>query len=200
MSIVDRSFHRRNGTATSRRSGLALVPEDHSSAMVISATTPPTNSAGRSRRKSRSPASMRSRTDSSTITTALGLGKKRKSTASSSSGAAGSVYGTDDMAVDRGRNPKTKLKPKVQSRYAAENTTSMEQQSQQQPHSHRFSRKERSKSHESRERTKKQPLSDTSTGEKITNIQQLDIVGSSSISELARVKKEIEMLKKVRRL
>jgi hypothetical protein len=115
------------------------------------------------------------------------MSKKRKSTASSSSGATSSVYFTDDIAGDRGR--KTKLK--TQSRHFVENTVSaVEQQAQQ--YIRRLSKKERSKSRDSRERTRKHPLSEA--GEK--SGANATTISSSAASELSRVKKELEAIKK----
>jgi len=114
------------------------------------------------------------------------MSKKRKSTASSSSGVTSSMYFTDDIAGDRGR--KTKLK--TQSRHFVENTVSaVEQQAQQ--YIRRLSKKERSRSRDSRERTKKHPLSEAEkSGANATTIS------SSAASELSRVKKELEAIKK----
>lgn len=202
MSFTDRSSHRRNNA--NRRSSLALVPEDPSSALLAHATFSTPTAAGPSgrRKKSRSPASTRTRTDSSTITTAVGLGKKRKSAASSLSGTTNSIYGPDDMVVDRGRNLKPKSKAKTQSWHATENSASAAvEQPPLQSHSHRHSKKERSKSRDSKERSRKHPLSETSaSGEKSVNGQSgahSDSAGSFSTTELIRVRKELEALKKV---
>jgi hypothetical protein len=193
--LTERPAHRRNHAT--RRAGLSRVAEDLS-AMRVTTPTPPPTTPGTStivtvsrRRKSRSPGSTRSRTDGTTI--AAAAGKKRKSTASSSSGATNSMYAVDEMICDRGR--KAKSKPKTQSRHAAENSTTTMEQSQ--LHHHRPSKKERSKSRDSRER-RKQPLSETSfSGEKSgVNTERVE---SFVTTELSRVKKELDTLKKVRR-
>lgn len=188
--FVERSSYRHNNAP--RRAGLSRVAEDLS-AMRVTTPTPPPSATGSStltvggrRRKSRSPGSMRARTDANTITTIVG--KKRKSTASSSSGATASLYNPDDLVVDRGR--KIKLKPKTQSRHSVENCMSIaEQQPPQNPY--RPTKKQRSQSRDSREQFKKHPLSETSgPGDKSS--------GNSESAELSRVKKELEAVKKVR--
>lgn len=189
---MERPAHRRSHTT--RRAGLSRVAEDLS-AMRVTTPTPPPTTPGTSttvtvsrRRRSRSPGSTRSRTDGTTI--AAMVGKKRKSTASSSSGATNSMYAVDEMGFDRGR--KAKSKPKTQSRRSAENSTATTEQLQQ--YHHRPSKKERSKSRDSRER-RKQPLLETSfSGEKSS--VNTESANSFVITEL---KKELDTLKKVRR-
>jgi hypothetical protein len=103
------------------------------------------------------------------------------------------MYAPDDMMVDRGR--KTKLKPKTQSRYSVENSTStVEHQPQQ--HYHRPGKKERSKSRDSKERSKKHPLSESVSGEK--SGANSESTSSLATTELSRMKKELETFKKVR--
>lgn len=199
MSFPERATHRRNNNAP-LRSGLPRVQEGRISPMTIMPTTSapnPGSNSGR-RRKSRSPGSSRIRTDAGTITTSIG--KKRKSSASSSSTATTFAHAPDDMVVDRGRKPK--LKPKTQSRYSVENSSSALEASMPSAlvTSHRLSKKDRSKSRDSKERSRKHPLSEASiTIDKGINLQP-DAVGSFANAELLRVKKELEAHKKVSRL
>lgn len=190
--------HRRNNAA--RRT---LVSQDLPSNAMITPTFPSLvgqagASGGGRRRKSRSPASTRTRPDFGTIT--IASGKKRKSVGYSSSHATTSLYAvqSDDMPADRGR--KTKLKPKTQSRYAPENSAStLESVSQQQPLPHRSIKKERSKSVESKNRSRKHPLSDASASvERGINGQGGGNSESTPLSaELIKLKKELEAVKKV---
>lgn len=94
------------------------------------------------------------------------------------------------MVVDRGR--KVKLKPKTHSRHGVENATSAVEP-------HRSSGKERSKSRGSKERHKKL-VSETSALEE-KNVRFSGGAQSTdtawSFTELTRIKKELENLKKV---
>jgi hypothetical protein len=124
------------------------------------------------------------------------VGKKRKSTASSSSGVTSSVYVIDDIVVDRGRKPKLKP-PKTQSRNFVENSAlTVERQTTQHPH--RSGKKGRSKSRESRERTRKHPLSETTAPGEKSGVNT-ESAGSFAAAELIRIKQELDVLKKVRR-
>lgn len=205
MSNSERNSHRRNNV--SHRNSLVRGPDGSyglvsttPSAMNAAASATTSSGSGR-RRKSRSPGSVtRPRTDSSTVTTAMG--KKRKSAISLSSAATSSVHGPDDMIVDRGRKPK--LKTKTHSRNSTENSTpAMEQQIPQLPTiPQRPSKKERSRSRGSRERgSKKFPLSESSAA--VSELEKgfnsgVDAATSFTSAELLKLKKEMESLRKVR--
>lgn len=194
MSFVERTSNRRSNNATRRTSifcGLddgvstvmtATIPKTNTPEMTTSTTTSLTTR----RRKSRSPAAQARITASS-------VGKKRKSTASSSSAATSFASAIDEiLSVDRGR--KVKSKPKTQSRYAAENVASLVP--------HRSSVKERSKSRDSKERSRKfvseiDPLEAKSVH--FTGGAQSTDTGSFDATELALIKDELDILKKVRR-
>ncbi|KZP30460.1 hypothetical protein FIBSPDRAFT_814735 [Athelia psychrophila] len=184
---------RRNNTT--RR---ALIPQDNPTNTLVSTASgvplplPPGTSGGVRRKKSRSP-SARPRADFSAITTALG--KKRKSTAPSSSGSGNFLFSArqDDMPVDRGRTPK--LKSKTQSRHALENSSAMAVTSQQQALGSRPSKKERSKSRESKERARKH------TSEVDSDKEMVEPGGRNSqtvalSAELSKIKKELEVAKR----
>jgi hypothetical protein len=196
MSVSERPYHRRNNTT--KRAGLSRVAEDLTAMRVTTPTPPPSipgpsmNIGSARRRKSRSPGSTRYRPDGTTIGTTIStvVSKKRKSSASASSVVTNIP---DEPIIDRGR--KTKLK--TQSRYSVENSTSAaEQLPPPPPHIHRLNKKQRSKSRDSKERNRKHPLSDTSrVGEKSSTNSAG--ASSSAASELSRVKKELDALKKV---
>ena len=202
MSNLERTSHRRNNV--SHRNSLVRGPDGcglvsaapHAMGITTSATT--SNSSGR-RRKSRSPGSVpRPRTDSTTVTTAIG--KKRKSSVSLSSAATSSVHAPDELIVDRGR--KQKLKTKTLSRNSAENSTLATEQQITQPLMipQRPSKKERSRSRSSRERgSKKFPLSESSAV--ISELEKAVNSGSDTTTfasaELLKLRKEMETLRKV---
>ncbi|KAF7966544.1 hypothetical protein HWV62_37920, partial [Athelia sp. TMB] len=178
-----------------------LVTQDDHPNVTTSATsgTPQPLSQGNGgvrRKKSRSPSSARPRTDFSTITTALG--KKRKSTAPSPSSSGVTMFSahSNDMPVDRGR--KAKLKSKTQSRHALENASSaFTAPLQSQTVGSRHSKKERSKSRESKERLRNQASPAGFAGDKAA----IEHIGRNSeaatlSAELSRVKKELEAVKR----
>ncbi|KAF7976371.1 hypothetical protein HWV62_6935 [Athelia sp. TMB] len=179
-----------------------LVTQDDHPNVTTSATsgTPQPLSQGNGgvrRKKSRSPSSARPRTDFSTITTALG--KKRKSTAPSPSSSGVTMFSahSNDMPVDRGR--KAKLKSKTQSRHALENASSaFTAPLQSQTVGSRHSKKERSKSRESKERLRNQASPAGFAGDKAA----IEHIGRNSeaatlSAELSRVKKELEAVKRI---
>lgn len=100
------------------------------------------------------------------------------------------------MVVDRGRKPK--VKTKTQSRHSVENSATANDHLSLQAISQRSSKKDRSKSRDSRERSRKHPLSESSTtaAEKSVNYNSDNGASFASV-EAVRLKKEIEILKKV---
>lgn len=197
MSNSERTSHRNSLVRGSDRSYGLVSTAPHAMNVTTNATT--SSGSGR-RRKSRSPDSVpQPRTDSTTVTTAIG--KKRKSAISLSSAATSSVHGSDEMIIDRGR--KSKLKAKTHSRNFAENSTLTIEQLIPQPPTvpQRPSKKERSRSRNSKETgSKKFPLSESSAV--VSELERGVNSGSDTATlfastELLRLKKEAEMLRKV---
>lgn len=199
MSGAERTSCRRGNNAA-RRTGQFRLTEDNAYPVVTVTSTKTSASetstigiTGGRRRKSRSPGPAQARVESTINTTAAG--KKRKSTASSSSTATSSLHFSDDTAVDRGR--KVKLKLKTHSRHAVENSTSVVEQQ----HPHRSSGKERSRSRDAKEQLKKHSVPETGASEeksvRLSGAAPTDNIRSSDAIEFLRVKKEVDILKKV---
>lgn len=174
------SSSHRNGR---RNAGTTIVPaptfyvEAASSASIAS-------SSKRGRRKSRSPGGQQR----VPVTEVLNIGKKKRSIPSLSAH-------TDDMAVDRGRKVKPKATtPLTQSRFAVENAnTNMAPQ-------RTFKKeKDRSKSRDLHHH-RKHLLAQSESGFESQNDVEThsDVAGTLPGLEVTRLKKEIEVLKKVR--